>query len=98
MTGPGIFDGLENVGRRQKVKSEPSCGRGACPHCISERISMVRSPDSKHFLWKVHYLTAYGGAPMPCLGSGKRLCEAPARHIIGYDVPCCPHERKRFTS
>lgn len=87
-----IFDGLENVGRRQKVKPERTFAYGACPRCSAEKVGLVRTSNGAHLVWKVHYLTTHAGTSLLCQVSGQLLCDLPARHIIGYDVPYCSHE------
>jgi hypothetical protein len=87
-----IFDGLENEGRQEKPKRERSLAFGACPHCSAEKVGLVRSPDGVHLVWKVHDFITHAGTRWPCSASGQRVCDHPARHIIGYDAPHCPHE------
>lgn len=93
MTQPGLFDGLEDVGRREPVKRERSWAFGACPYCSGERVGLVRSPDGKHFVWRMHNLTTHAGTVLPCRAVAQRVCVCPARFIVGFQPPRCPHER-----
>ena len=88
---PSIFDGLEGVGAREPVRRERTLAYGACPRCSAEKIGLVRSPDGVHLVWRVHNLTTHAGTSLPCQSSAQRLCDAPARHIVGYDIPYCLH-------
>jgi hypothetical protein len=96
LVAPSIFDGLEGVGAREPVRRERTLAYGACPHCSAEKVGLVRSPDSRHLVWRAHNLTTWARTSLPCQATAQRLCDAPARHIVGYDVPYCSHTKGRL--
>lgn len=92
MSEQSIFDGLEGVGGREPVKRERTLAHGACPCCLAEKVGLVRSPDNVHLVWRIHYYHTHGGTTLPCRAGAQHLCDQPARSIVGYVVPRCPHE------
>jgi len=89
-----IFDGLEGPTRREPVRRQRSLAWGACPRCSAEKVGLIRTPDYRHFIWRDHNLRTHAGTSLPCRASGTYLCDQPARVIVGYDHPVCPHDER----
>jgi hypothetical protein len=87
---PGMFDGLERQGYREKPKRPRSVARGACGKCLRETVLIDR--HAGHLVWRLHNYETWAGTRIPCQGSGIRLCDNPARHIPGLTTPVCTCE------
>jgi hypothetical protein len=88
---PSLFDGLE-ARSREKPKRERSVARGACPFCSANSVALIRSPDARHLVWKLHDFVTFAGTRVPCTVTSQHLCDYPARDIPGLATPRCPHQ------
>lgn len=87
---PSIFAAIEATSYREKPKSGRPVKRAPCGCCTAEKVSLELSSDRQHLVWRFHNYETWARTRLPCQASFTRLCDAPARVVIGLETPVCP--------
>ncbi len=88
----GHATGGERSRKRPKVAA---WGRCPCHSDIATKRGTQLDRDGAHLYWRNHNYRTYSNTSMPCQASGQRLCDLPAREVLGETPPQCPCKEKK---